>query len=248
MVESTGGGDSSRSTIARRVVAASSLIAVGVLGFLTPVAATNYGSGGNVNAGNPAQETQISEQDDNFMVISFYYPERAGEFPYTFSGAQGLISNFVTMWSDSRPRDATFDGRGNYSCCFSGNWTEDRTAPRNAYSSQDVLIADGQYNVGGLLGWVDCDESEAVQGGANPNRFCRGSVLRLDYSGDTAGNYWVSNGRARVALCHELGHTIGLQHPNSALELPNITCMTNPLSTFQRWLTTHDHAHMDSNY
>lgn len=225
------------------------VVIVSSLAFVAPAFANNYGSAGDFFDGSPLQETQVSEQNDGNMTVVFYMPEAAGTFPYTFAGAQGLVSNYVTMVGSAHAADAQFDGRQNYFCCFAMTHSTDNTAPRNNYSLQDVLVADGQYNVGGLLGWVDCDEAEAIITGVDPNRSCRGSVLRLDYSSEpVTGNFWISNGRVQVAMCHELGHTVGLRHPVGAANGEGFSCMTNPLSTFQRWLTTHDHVHVDANY
>lgn len=79
-------------------------------------------------------------------------------------------------------------------------------------SDYDVRIADGNY--GEMVGWygkVTCP-SGSPRGGTSPRIWCSHRLLRLNL--DVSEDFSTTWGK-RVLFCHELGHTVGLNHPES---------------------------------
>lgn len=76
----------------------------------------------------------------------------------------------------------------------------------------DVRIIDIADFPNGYFGWVDCP-SGAQTGGTDPNRWCYGQKLWLNYT--YSGSFSTTYGK-RALACHELGHTVGLRHPTSS--------------------------------
>jgi hypothetical protein len=83
------------------------------------------------------------------------------------------------------------------------------------------------YNAGdiGYSGWVDC-RPDAEQGGNHPFHHCADQQLRFN---TFYPHQYDTTNEARSLVCHELGHTVGLQHPSSDTG----SCMT-----------AHDYSHL----
>jgi hypothetical protein len=79
----------------------------------------------------------------------------------------------------------------------------------------DVRVMDDEYGDNNLLGWVNCPP-RAIEHGTNPDRSCYGQVLKRNLS------YPLPEEGRRYMACHELGHTVGLQHE---FEIHSDSCM-----------------------
>lgn len=112
---------------------------------------------------------------------------------------------------------------------------------QGTYSVFDVWATSGDYGQNGVFGWVDCPPS-ATTTGSHPGRTCYGQHLYLNQYSGYAYGFDTENER-RFQTCHELGHTVGLNHPTSAYT----TCMNSGnLSTTA--LGSHDVNHLDAHY
>jgi len=90
----------------------------------------------------------------------------------------------------------------------------------------EVLLTNAGAN--GALAWTQC-ASGATYGGsdASHTRWCR--PQRFYYNTYYEAGYFPTDNPKRYIACHELGHTIGLQHP--AAGEPTATCMTSATIT-----------------
>ena len=105
-------------------------------------------------------------------------------------------------------------------------------------TADDVVVFDFTYGLNGAVAWVVCPDA-AFESGSDPNRWCFGQELRYNL---TYADYYDTSGERAWIACHELGHTIGLNHvgtTNSCLRLNyNGTTLLSP----------HDVSHVNSNY
>jgi hypothetical protein len=91
-------------------------------------------------------------------------------------------------------------------------------------SDYDVRIQDGYFPNAPWFGNTTCPASATI-GGTSPRRWCYGQLLRLNLS--NVGGWDTTSGR-RVLLCHELGHSVGLNHPEGG-DFPT-TCLENTVA------------------
>ena len=88
-------------------------------------------------------------------------------------------------------------------------------------SDYDVRISDGSYPSAHWYGKTSCPSSATV-GGNRPHEWCYGQSLRLNLSNEPD---WDTTFGRHVVLCHELGHSIGLNHPEGGYVAT--TCLEN---------------------
>jgi hypothetical protein len=96
----------------------------------------------------------------------------------------------------------------------------------------DVCVFDNNYGDNGVNGWNDCVGSTS---GAHPNQTCEHQYTRI--------NQYFSPPAKRVA-CHELGHSVGLQHTGNA-----DSCLMRTLDGgTSSHLSDEDIGHLDGAY
>lgn len=143
-------------------------------------------------------------------------PAVAGPFGSTSCG--GTPKNCVNLAHDA---DVTYAWDGVIGNQFPGigkatNWAADNdytptdlTYYKPISGTIDVRVADYSYGNNGVAGWVVCPVGAQQSSAGDPLRWCIGQVLR--YNGSYASNFTTTTMKRSLA-CHEMGHTVGLQH------------------------------------
>ena len=110
----------------------------------------------------------------------------------------------------------------------------------DADSLYDVSVSDSDYGDNGILGWVECPTTNSGEWGTDPNRSCRGQLLRFN-------TWWYFNtgeldstGARRRLACHEMGHTVGLRHWDDYHTGVNSCMLSTPLDAGVEGLSTHE--------
>lgn len=105
----------------------------------------------------------------------------------------------------------------------------------------DVKAMDEPYGDIHLWGWAECPTNNTGVGGSDPNRWCRGQVVRFN---STYRDDLYTDARRRTLACHEIAHTVGLRHSNY-----KSSCVYTPIeSSWSTRLTTEDQDHINSYY
>lgn len=156
----------------------------------------------------------------------------------------GTPRNCVSVGNDRTHYVLKFDLTSNISLAVSNALfnvydAKTRIIGRTTTSSAnaDVIAADSNYGFNGVAGWVDCPAS-SPQGGANPDHWCLQQWMRFNsaytpYFDDTASR--------NSTACHELGHTLGLNHDPAT----SGSCMTVNTPNGSQTIDAHDVAHID---
>lgn len=100
----------------------------------------------------------------------------------------------------------------------------------------DVKVRDANYGTG-YWAWTQCT-ADATYGGTDPNRWCKPQYFKWELN--TQGS-WGTTFKRRYVACHELGHTLGLQHTTNSA-----SCLYQ--SATSNALTQHDIDHLNSAY
>jgi hypothetical protein len=79
------------------------------------------------------------------------------------------------------------------------------------WSHADVYVYDYNYGQNGAAGWVECPPGAAQGINAFGDRWCKGQTLKYNYWAGYAP-FWNDAPSRDYLACHEMGHTVGLQH------------------------------------
>lgn len=123
----------------------------------------------------------------------------------------------------------------------------DLTTTKTNNSTLDVLVTDYLYPDIGLLGWVECLPDLAYSG-LHPLLRCDRQRLRFNSREGEAVPTGTQSTKRQSMGCREIGHTVGLRHPDSATGAPTNTCMGNsfnPSATIYPLTSSHDDAHVN---
>lgn len=102
-------------------------------------------------------------------------------------------------------------------------------------SGWDLCIFDDNYGDNNVYGWNSC---AGFVNGVDPNQTCTMSWVRMNLFYTTTGDM------KRVLACHEIGHSVGLRHPDEGTNLTS--CMHYDFDNFH--LSAHDKAHINGKY
>lgn len=103
-------------------------------------------------------------------------------------------------------------------------------------SDDDVYAYNANYGLTGIWAWTQC-VSGATYGGTDPSRWCKPQWL--DYN----TSYAQTASQAQAISCHEMGHTLGLQHSNES----SGSCMIKNQRTINI-LSAHDKSMIAGHY
>jgi hypothetical protein len=79
----------------------------------------------------------------------------------------------------------------------------------SSLDSADVIVMDGYYGTSEYAGWTQCTDG-AAHGGSGRREWCRPQLIMYNLS--QTEYFFNGSSRRRMIACHELGHTLGLQH------------------------------------
>jgi hypothetical protein len=99
-----------------------------------------------------------------------------------------------------------------------------------AISGFDVCLMDADYGNNGVLGWVQCPTN--VASGSHPNMQCDLPLARL--------NEFFSGATGQYNTCHEIGHTVALQHTSDSSSCLKTASSGGSSATY----SSHDRGHL----
>lgn len=106
-------------------------------------------------------------------------------------------------------------------------------------SSTDVIVMDGYYGTSEYAGWTQCTDG-AAHGGSGRWEWCQPQLIMYNLS---QTDYFSTQQRRRMIACHEMGHTLGLQHRQDE----PTTCM-HKLANKSTTIPQHDIGHLEYMY
>ena len=114
-------------------------------------------------------------------------------------------------------------------------------------SFTDVEAYAADYGDNGVAGWVVCPPAAPQGIGAGNYRWCKNQRLRFNLDAAYAAFFADDPSRDSIA-CHELGHTLGLNHWGSQPGFITATCMRPNLPDGPVNLHWKDVEHLDGYY
>ena len=104
----------------------------------------------------------------------------------------------------------------------------------------DVMVMDGYYGTSEYAGWTQCTDG-AAYGGSGRYRWCQPQLIMYNLS--RTGYFFNGGSRRRMIACHELGHTLGLQHTSATA-----SCMEKDANTSETIRQNHEVPHLEDLY
>jgi len=105
----------------------------------------------------------------------------------------------------------------------------------------DVKVVDGDFGAEiFLVAWTSCP-AEAQVSGSHPNKVCKGQKIHFNLP--HMSSYTLAERRS--AACHELGHTVALDH---VWNTESQSCMRGNVIDRGTTYTGHDKSKIDENY
>ena len=118
--------------------------------------------------------------------------------------------------------------------------TTDLDTYTGTFEVHDVVATSGDYGVNGLVAWANCPGGATVSG-SHPNQTCYGQSLAFNQNSTYSAYYDTENER-RYVTCHELGHTVGLQHQST------YTSCLNSGNYSITYISSHEEDHINDYY
>jgi hypothetical protein len=110
-------------------------------------------------------------------------------------------------------------------------------------SSVDVGVYDGYLGVNEYAGWTQCAAPPGpgmTYGGSGRHRWCKPQHILYNLS---RTGYFSTGERRRMIACHEMGHTLGLQHTTA-----DASCMETDANTSETIRQNHEVLHLENLY
>ena len=79
------------------------------------------------------------------------------------------------------------------------------------WQTADVWVYDADYGQNGAAGWVDCPANAPQGVNARGDAWCKNQTLKYNITA-AYRPFWEDAGSRAYLACHEMGHTMGLQH------------------------------------
>ncbi len=136
----------------------------------------------------------------------------------------------------------------NYAVSHYTSVTDMSVATQGLSNTNDVRVYRANYGSNGAWAWTACQDpplyagSRPLNGHTHGHNWCKPQLIHWNTYYDA--NYATSSKRNAIA-CHELGHTMGLQHTSDSA-----SCMKNPptVGGIAQATTTHDRGHVNAHY
>lgn len=147
-------------------------------------------------------------------------------------------TNFQRYWYEDASMNGEWKDAANWVRSTSINPTHMYSVIRQAHDSSDVAVY-RRNMAGNIVGVADCiDEGGSEDGVPQDGERCRHWHVTISTDFDP-----YPQAEKRHVLCHEFGHTVGLQHYTGTGSTDS--CMKEPANT--RW-GSHDRFHVNNHY
>lgn len=183
-----------------------------------PVAADNWGANGYAEGFADPGEVACDVTPDSECIANDQY-----HYVYFFD-------------VESNQYNATINRMANVYNPITGLSVHEVSAP---HSYTDVIVMDGYFGTSEYAGWTECSDV-AAYGGSGRYRWCQPQFIFYNLS---RTGYFSTGSRRRMIACHEMGHTIGLQHTTA-----NASCMEVDANTSETIRQDHEVPHLENLY
>lgn len=94
-----------------------------------------------------------------------------------------------------------------------------------SFQNADVYVMDGYFGTSEYAGWTQCTDGAAHGGGSGRWEWCKPQLIMYNLS--RTGYFFNGKTRRRMIACHEMGHTLGLQHTTADSSCMEVDANTN---------------------